>query len=222
MTPCRLHITGASGTGTTTLGRRLATQWAVPHADSDDYFWVPTSPPYTTKREEAARIRLMREVFVGRDAWVLSGSLMGWGDPLTESFDAVVFLSVDHDVRMSRLHAREVTRYGSRIEPGGMHESAHRDFMDWASGYEDPTTDGRNRAQHEAWLATLTCPVLRLDSTRGVDELVAEIAGWRPPSPRRSQTSSRSSSSSGTGCDCSQTSAGLASSLSPMGSSGRL
>ena len=47
MTPCHLHITGASGSGTTTLGRALASAWAVPHADTDDYFWVPTTPPYT-------------------------------------------------------------------------------------------------------------------------------------------------------------------------------
>lgn len=175
MTPCRLHITGASGSGTTTLGRALATRWSVPHADTDDYFWVPTSPPYTTKRDEAERVRLMAEIFVGRDAWVLSGTLMGWGDPLVERFDAVVFLSVDDDVRMDRLRAREATRYGSSIESGGPREPAHRQFMDWASGYEDPHFDGRNRRQHEQWLSTLTCPVLQLDSALPTDELVAEV-----------------------------------------------
>ena len=43
MRRCRLHVMGASGAGTTTLARTLADHWAVPHADSDDYFWVPTS-----------------------------------------------------------------------------------------------------------------------------------------------------------------------------------
>lgn len=175
MHPCRLHITGASGSGTTTLGRAVATAWSVPHADIDDYFWVPTSPPYTTKRDEAERLRLMREVFLGRDAWALSGTLMGWGDPLIESFDAVVFLSVDNDARMERLRLREAIRYGASIEPGGTHEAAHRAFMDWASGYEDPDFDGRNRARQEQWLANLPCPVLRLDGSRPVDELVTDI-----------------------------------------------
>lgn len=177
MRPCRLHITGASGTGTTTLGRALASRWSVPHADTDDYFWIPTSPPYTTKRDVSGRLRLMDEIFLGRSAWVLSGSLMGWGDPIVETFDAIVFLSADHAVRMDRLRAREVVRYGESIRPGGARETAHREFMDWAGGYEDPEFDGRNRAQHEHWLGTLTCPVVRLNSTRPVDELVAEIAG---------------------------------------------
>ena len=29
--------------------------------DTDDYFWMPTNPPYTVKREKEKRIRLMRE-----------------------------------------------------------------------------------------------------------------------------------------------------------------
>jgi len=40
---------GASGAGTTTLARAIAGQWAVPHADADDYFWIPSNPPYVEK-----------------------------------------------------------------------------------------------------------------------------------------------------------------------------
>jgi len=179
MDACRLHLTGASGSGTTTLGRALASSWSVPHADADDYFWVPTSPPYTQKRATPDRLRLMEEIFVARDAWVLSGSLMGWGDPLVERFDAVVFLSVGNQTRLERLRGREAARYGARIEAGGDREASHREFIEWAEGYEDPAFDGRNRAQHEAWLAALPCPVLRLDSAAGVDELLGEVVTWQ-------------------------------------------
>jgi len=48
--------------------------------------------------------------------------------------------------------------------------------------------EGRKQSEHEAWLAALPCPVLRLDSTRPLGELVEEIADWllaheanRPP-----------------------------------------
>ncbi len=34
LNPCRLFIMGASGSGTTTLGRAIANEWAVPHADA--------------------------------------------------------------------------------------------------------------------------------------------------------------------------------------------
>jgi adenylate kinase family enzyme len=42
----RIHITGASGAGVTRLGRVLTDALAVPHHDTDDYFWQPTVPPY--------------------------------------------------------------------------------------------------------------------------------------------------------------------------------
>ncbi|MFI9388735.1 hypothetical protein [Kutzneria sp. NPDC052558] len=178
MRTCRLLITGASGSGTTTLGRELATSLAIPHADADDYFWVPTSPPYLRKRDPAARLALMGELFLPRDAWVLSGSVMGWGDSLIETFDGVVFLTVDPGVRMGRLHNREELRYGDTIKVGGFNEQAHQEFMDWARGYDEADFTGRSLVEHERWLAGLSCPVLRLDSATLVSSLLAAVQDW--------------------------------------------
>jgi NAD(P)-dependent dehydrogenase (short-subunit alcohol dehydrogenase family) len=88
----RIHVTGASGSGVTTLGRALADALALPHHDTDDYFW--------------------------------------WRHEETES------------------------------------------FLEWASHYEDGSREGRNMARHQAWLAKLPCPVLRLDGSRQLDALV--------------------------------------------------
>lgn len=49
----------------------------MPHADADDYFWVPSTPPYLEKRPEDERLELMRTVFAPREVWVLSGSMLG-------------------------------------------------------------------------------------------------------------------------------------------------
>jgi hypothetical protein len=51
---------GASGAGVTSLGRALACALAVPHHDTDDYFWLPTDPPYRDKRDVGERLKLMR------------------------------------------------------------------------------------------------------------------------------------------------------------------
>ena len=141
---------------------------------------MPTSPPYVEKRSVPERLRLMGEVFAPRAAWVLSGSLLGWGDPLAGRFDAVVFLTLAPQVRIERLQARERARYGAAIEPGGAREAAHREFLAWAEGYDDPAFDGRNRARHEAWLSTLACPVLRLDGALDPDEPVRRVLEWEP------------------------------------------
>jgi adenylate kinase family enzyme len=171
-----LHIIGASGAGTTTLARAVASAWGAPHADADDYFWLPTDPPYTHKRPEAERVALMQQVFLPRECWVLSGSLVGWGDEVTAACDAVVFVTLDPAERLRRLEAREQVR-----RRGHPHDQeAWEAFLSWAAGYDDPTFDGRSRVMHEQWLATLTCPVLRLDSARPVDELRDHVLAWEP------------------------------------------
>ena len=103
----RIHITGPSGAGVTSLGRAVAEALAVPHHDADDYFWLPTAPPYTKKREPTDRLRLMREMFLDRADWILSGSLDGWGNPIIPMFDLVAFVYAPADVRLRRLRARE-------------------------------------------------------------------------------------------------------------------
>ena len=167
---------GASGSGTTTLARALADHWSVPHADADDYFWVPTDPPYVEKRPEADRIALMQQVFVPREAWVLSGSMAGWGEQVVDQCDAIVFLTLDPEERLRRLEAREVHRRAGR----GFDHDAWTAFVAWARGYDDPDFTGRSRAGHEEWLGGLSQPVLRLDSGGSREHLVAEVLRWEP------------------------------------------
>ncbi len=176
MKTCRVHITGASGAGVTSVGRAVADALAISHHDTDDYFWRPTNPPYREMREVADRLRLMRDVFLDRSDWVLSGSLDGWGDPIIPSFDLVVFLYVPTPIRLERLRAREARRFGAEaVAPSGSQHQQAEEFIEWASHYDDGTREGRNFARHQAWLATLPCRVLRLDGTRQLQELLEGI-----------------------------------------------
>ena len=160
----------------TSLGRALADALAISHHDTDDYFWQPTNPPYRDMREVADRLRLMREVFLDRSDWVLSGSLDGWGDPVIPLFDLVVFLYVPTAIRLQRLRARETQRFGAdAVAPGGsMHQQVEK-FHEWASHYDDGTVEGRNLARHQAWIETLPCRVMRFEGTRALPDLVKEI-----------------------------------------------
>jgi adenylate kinase family enzyme len=177
----RIHILGASGSGATTLGRALADALAIPHHDTDDYFWQPTTPPYRQQREVAARLRLMQEMFLPRADWVLSGSIAGWGNEIVPHFDLVVFLTTPRELRLQRLRAREATHFGADVvAPGGWRHQEFEDFVEWASHYEQGDREGRSLAKHEAWLANLFCPVLRLDGSRPLPELVAEISAALP------------------------------------------
>jgi adenylate kinase family enzyme len=172
----RIHLMGASGSGVTTLGRALAGRFALPHHDSDDYFWLPTAPPYQTTRPATERLRLMREMFLPRRDWVLSGSITGWGDELIPLFDLVVYVTTPREMRLKRLRAREAAHFGAdAVAPGGWRHEETESFVDWASHYEAGDREGRNLATHEGWLAGLPCPVVRVDGSRPLADLVEQL-----------------------------------------------
>src|SRR5262249_18735256 len=90
--------------------------------------------------------------------------------------DLVVFLSLPTETRLTRIRAREAAHFGAEaIAPGGYRHREAEEFIEWASHYEDGTREGRNRAQQEAWLAKLPCPVLRLDAAMPSDVLVGRV-----------------------------------------------
>jgi adenylate kinase family enzyme len=107
--PDRIHILGASGSGTTTLAAAVAAAHGHHHLDTDDFYWLPTDPPYRTKRPRAARLERLSTALAASSTWILSGLLCGWGDPLIPRFQLIVFLTVPTDVRMRRLRTRELS-----------------------------------------------------------------------------------------------------------------
>jgi len=177
--PDRIHILGASGSGTTTLAAAIAARHGHRHLDTDDFYWLPTDPPYQTPRPREARLALLETALAASPAWVLSGSLCGWGDPLIPRFQLIVFITVPTDVRMQRLRTRELTRYGAEAiaSGGGLHQ-AHVAFLEWAGRYDDADATERSRALHDGWLAAMSVPVVRLEGDRPV---AAQLAALEAP-----------------------------------------
>ena len=102
----RVLVTGASGTGTTTLGRALSTQLGIAFFDADDYFWLSTEPPYQEKRDPVARLSLLLADLAKVPSAVVAGSVMKWGAELEEAFSLIVFLTLDTELRVARLRER--------------------------------------------------------------------------------------------------------------------
>jgi adenylate kinase family enzyme len=174
--PNRIHVVGASGSGTTSLASALAARHGHRHWDTDDFYWRPTDPPYRQPRPREERLAMLRIALGESASWVLSGSLCGWGDALIPEFELVVFLIVPTEVRLARLRARELERYGHEaIAPGGDLHQSHLEFLDWAGRYDAGGLEMRSRALHEAWLRTLPGRVLRLEGDRSVAEQVAQV-----------------------------------------------
>jgi adenylate kinase family enzyme len=175
----RIHLTGASGSGVSTLGTNLSKALSIPVFDTDDYYWMPTDPPFITKRPIPSRITLIQadttKAQTEHGGWVLSGSLGTWGGPIMEEVQHVIYVDTPTEVRMKRLEVREFKRHGERVRPGGdMYEESVK-FLEWAARYEDPTLDeGRSRKMHEEWMKEVKVPVTRLDGSKGEDVVLGE------------------------------------------------
>src|ERR1035441_4397517 len=158
-------ITGASGSGTSTLGAVVARELRIAHLEADDYYWLPTKPPFTTKRDRAERLSsVLRDVRAKQSA-VLAGSIMDWGLELENAFDLIVFLYLDAAIRVERLRAREIEVLGK----------ADEEFLEWAAQYDAGIQGGRSLVKHQTWLAARTCPVLEVRGDLTVRERVDAV-----------------------------------------------
>jgi AAA domain len=161
----RIHITGASGSGTSTLGTALAAELDYACIDADDYYWLPTTPPFTQKRPPDERLRRVHADLSAHANTVLAGSIVGWGATLEDSFDLIVFLYLDTETRVARLRAREIERLG-HADPA---------FLTWAEQYDDGPPEGRSLAKHRAWLLARAGVVVEIHGDRSVEERVRTV-----------------------------------------------
>jgi len=158
-------VTGASGSGTSTLSSALAAELGIAHLEADDYFWLPTTPPFTSKRDRSERLSSLIADLRKERSGIVAGSLIEWGDELENAFDLIVFLYVDTAVRIERLRHREIERFGG-VNPA---------FLAWAAQYDEGTPEGRSLAKHRAWLKARRCSVVELRGNLTVGERVAAV-----------------------------------------------
>jgi adenylate kinase family enzyme len=158
----RVLITGAAGSGTSTLSRALAQEIGARFIDADDYFWEASDPPFQTKREPVERLNSLLDELQRGPSAVVAGSIVGWGAKLEDGFSLIVFLSVPTEVRLARLKQRELERFGKLDEA----------FLEWAAQYDEGRLPGRCRAIHDEWLSKRACPKIQIEGEVPVREAV--------------------------------------------------
>ncbi len=170
-----IHIFGASGSGTTTLWNEICKELNYKLLDVDDYFWMPTNPPFTQKRPTEERLKLMKNDIEKFQNVVISGSIVGWGDELIPYFTLAIRIEMDKSLRIERIEKREKERFGSRIEFGGDMYQQHIDFIEWAKMYDDGDNTIRSKELHDEWQKQLSCEILYLDGADDLQEKLSKV-----------------------------------------------
>jgi adenylate kinase family enzyme len=166
----KIHITSASGAGSTTLGLALSETLNYPYFDSDRYYWENSVIPFTQRRDPPLRNAMLKHDLDQHEHCILGGSVMKWDDIYLSYFNLVVFLFVPKKIRMQRIKNREFERYGDIIYTDPERSAMHNDFIAWAEGYDDNTTSSRSLQSHNNWLKQLSCPVLEIIGDTTVEE----------------------------------------------------
>lgn len=167
----KIHIFGASGSGVTTLGKRLSTHLQIPFFDADDFYWKRTNPPFTQSTDIEERKNLLKEAVSQSASWLVSGSLTSWSDTIQNEFDFVIYLYVSKEERVRRIKKREAEKFGHRIQLGGDMYEGHLKFLEWAGQYDEGFLSGRSKPRHELWMATLNCPVFKISGDMSEQEV---------------------------------------------------
>jgi adenylate kinase family enzyme len=171
----RIHLLGASGAGTSTLGKRIADYYKIPWFDSDDFYWEPTDPPFSIIRKRNERIELLKSTLDNHKSWVLSGSVLGWGDFIKTNLDFVIYMYLEKELRIKRLINREKEKFGERIEPGYDMYKNHQDFINWAMQYDTGDMNMRSKISENIWMEDLTCPIIRIEEYLEIDEEISLV-----------------------------------------------
>lgn len=175
----KILIFGASGSGTTTLGRELAKTTDFTHLDADNYYWRPTPTPFQEKMPLAERSQMLTNDFEKYENVILTGSMVSWGEQWERAFDLVIFIYLNSKVRIDRLKKREVERYGDKLLTDEQVQRSSDEFIQWAKKYDDPDFTGRSLKVHNDWIKKLSCPVFRIggemDLNSKIEKVVQEL-----------------------------------------------
>ncbi|MDR5858232.1 AAA family ATPase [Halomonas eurihalina] len=161
----KILVTGAAGSGTSTLGELLASYLGASFQEADDIYWLPTTPPFQEKRSSDERRVMMAKTLSESERVVVAGSVMSWGEAIEDAFDMIVFLTAPAQTRLERIRHRDIQRFGV-VDPA---------FLEWAAQYDDGEMSGRSLARHKAWLAERSCHVLSIESTKDPDTLAQQV-----------------------------------------------
>ena len=164
--PHGIAIVGLNGSGKTTLGRALAERLGYFRIDVEDYYF-PAEGAFNEARSRDEVEQLMLEDIEKNGNFVLSSVCADFAS-IEKYYCLIVYLEAPKEMRLDRIRKRSIDRCGERVLPSGDLYESEENFFAFAAK--------RTPEKIENWLQKCTCPVLRIDSTKPVSELVGAIS----------------------------------------------
>lgn len=164
-----IMVCGLNGSGKSTIGKALADKLGFHFIDNEQLFFSRSSSdePYVDPRphDEAINI-LMNEVRDNPD-FVFAAVKGDYGREILPLYTHVVLIEVPKDIRMQRIRNRSYSKFGERMMAGGDLYEQEEQFFKFA--------EARSEDCSHNWAQTLSCPILKIDGTKPIEENVSLI-----------------------------------------------
>lgn len=161
-------ICGLNGVGKSTLGKALAQKLNYYFIDNEELYFPKTAFYYSyaspRTREEVSKL-LFNEV-KAHENFVFTSVKGDYGDCLS-FFQYVVLIDVPKDIRIQRVKNRSFRKFGNRMLPGGDLHEQEESFFAFVKSRAENTV--------EEWVQSLSCPIIRVDGTKTIEENITFI-----------------------------------------------
>lgn len=162
--PNGIIITGLNGCGKSTVCKLLAEKIHYYGMDVEDYYFIKSDIPYSKFHTHEQTKELMLSDIAQHNSFVLATVNCDWGEEISSMCKLAVLLKAPLDIRMERIRKREYEKFGDRVLKGGdLYESQNKFHNKVLSRGEEHMTEQ---------MLFLDCPVLELDATLPIDDIV--------------------------------------------------
>lgn len=160
---------GMNGAGKSTLGKALADKLGFRFIDNEDLYFPKTDPNYLYAVERSGEEveRLLFEEIETYNDFVFTSVRGNYGDPEHPFFQYAVLVEVPRELRLQRVRDRSFKKFGDRMLPGGDLYEREEGFFDFVKSRAEDTV--------EEWVKGISCPVIRVDGTKKIEENVEYI-----------------------------------------------
>ncbi len=160
-------ITGLNGCGKSTVCKLLAEKMNYYSMDVEDYYFIKSDTPYSKFHTLEQTKQLMLKDIQKHGDFILATVNCDWGEEIASMCKLAVVLSAPLDLRMKRIENREYEKFGDRVLQGGDLYKSQQKF------HNKVLLRGEEHIAKQ--MQFITCPVLELDATLLINDIVNAI-----------------------------------------------
>lgn len=169
-----IHVMGASGSGTSTMGEFLAEKLDFNLIESDFYKWQQTDPPFQKMRPIEESNSLLMEQINRRENLIITGSLHA--NPVTFPYiDLIIYLSCPTRIRLKRVKNRDILLGRNSLEAEGDIKENFLGFLELAKNYNKKDLNIRSKSSQNHVIKMSNAKVIKIQTNRKLSKIQEKI-----------------------------------------------